>query len=142
MANTIKDVRFFSGGRALFTVSNGKGEHYTFKIRQPRAEKDQPAKPFFVMLLTGPQNTSDYTYLGIYNSSNHNVFLTAKSKMKEDSTPVKVLRWAIRQIANGASLPAGYDIQHEGRCCHCGKVLTVPESIEKGIGPECEKYWN
>ena len=24
-----------------------------------------------------------------------------------------------------------------GRCCCCGKLLTVPESVERGVGPVC-----
>jgi hypothetical protein len=36
-------------------------------------------------------------------------------------------------------LPGGYKIHHEGRCGKCGRLLTVPESVETGIGPECAK---
>jgi hypothetical protein len=34
-------------------------------------------------------------------------------------------------------LPKGLKVHHEGRCCRCGRKLTVPESIETGLGPEC-----
>jgi hypothetical protein len=27
-----------------------------------------------------------------------------------------------------------------GVCCKCGLPLTVPESIQNGIGPQCMKY--
>lgn len=134
MVNTIKDVRFFKGGRALFTVANDKGNHYTFKIR--KAKEDQ-FKHFFVSLLTGPQNTNDYTYMGIYNPNAHKVFLTAKSKYNAESVPFKVINWAINMVANGKTLPVGYSIQHEGRCAKCGKLLTDPVSIETGFGPIC-----
>ena len=131
--NKISNVKFFRGGKALFTVANDKGNHYTFKIRQPKGDN----KPFFVSLLTGPDNGSDYTYLGIYNPNTNKVFLTAKSQYNEDSTPVKVINWAIQMVANGKTLPVGYSIQHEGRCAKCGKVLTDPISIETGFGPIC-----
>jgi hypothetical protein len=29
------------------------------------------------------------------------------------------------------------EVWHEGRCGRCGRALTVPESVERGIGPEC-----
>jgi len=132
MNNTINDVRFFSGGRSVFTVSNPKGEHYTFRIGRSRDDQ-----PLFVGLLTGPNNENDYTYMGIYDPQNHSVRLTAKSKYKEDSVPTKVIRWGIRQVVESKPLPAGYSIQHEGRCCRCGRTLTDPTSIELGIGPEC-----
>jgi hypothetical protein len=136
MENAIKSKDFFIGGKAIFTVKNASGQHYTFKIRKPR-----PETPFFVSLLTGPDNTSSYTYLGLYNPDTLTIRLTSKSKYAEDSTPVKVIRWAINKVAlaNGEVpvLPEGYAIQHEGRCCRCGRRLTHPESIETGIGPEC-----
>lgn len=133
MNNRIKSPDFFEGGKAIFTVSNPDGEHYTFKI----SHKEKT--PFFVSVLTGPDNLSDYTYLGIYHPGNKAVILTKKSKYKEGTTPVKVIRWAIEKVVAGEAPPEGYSIQHEGRCCRCGRVLTTPESIEAGIGPECIK---
>lgn len=134
--NTINDKRFFTGGRATFTVANNKGDHYTFKIGHR-----EETQPFFVSLLTGPDNESSYTYLGIYNPETHGVRLTQKSKYTEDSTPVKVVRWALRQVVEGKTLPEGYTIQHAGKCCCCGRKLTDPESITLGIGPDCRaKY--
>ena len=138
MRNQITDYKFFHGGNAIFTVSNTKGDHYTFKIRK----KDEKG-PFFAYLLTGPDNLQDYTYMGIFIPQHQEVRLTAKSKHREDSVPVKVVRWAIKQVYKKAILPPGYAIQHEGKCCRCGRMLTDNESIERGVGPECaKKGWN
>jgi len=53
-------IEFAMGGNARFTlVSKKTGERKTYRVRQPDA-----TKPYFVQLLTGPDNTSDYTYLG------------------------------------------------------------------------------
>lgn len=131
---SVRDVRFFEGGRAIFTVANPVGEHYTYKIDHPSKDK-----PYFVSLLTGPDNVEGYTYLGLYNPDRRQIVLTAKSRHGEDSKPVRVLRWAIRKVASGERLPEGYAICHEGRCCVCGRMLTTPTSIDRGIGPECER---
>lgn len=125
--------QFFAGGNATFTVQNNKGQHYTFKIRQPKGDN----KPHFVSLLTGPDNEHSYTYLGILNLETAEVRLTAKSKMNNESVPVKVVRWALSKVWNNQTLPEGYDIRHEGRCGCCGRTLTTPESLDRGIGPEC-----
>ena len=138
MNNTINDPKFFKGGNAIFTVSNPKEEHYTFKIKQPKGDD----KPFFVSLLTGPMNDYDYSYMGIYNPNQMNVYLTKKSRYNDESTPVKVIRWAIKMITNNKEIPEGYAIQHEGKCCCCGRTLTTPVSIQLGIGPECAKRLN
>lgn len=126
---------FILAGKAIFTVSNPSGERYTFRVR--RVENDDRPAVYFVSLLTGPMNTSDYTYLGLLNPATGEVRLTAKSRMTDDSTPVKVIRWALRRIWAGASFPQGYHAHHAGRCGRCGRLLTVPESILSGLGPEC-----
>ena len=132
MRNEITDKRFFEAGRAVFTVDNGKGTHYTYKI----SHRDEN-QPLFVSLLTGPDNTSSYTYMGIYDPNTHQVRLTQKSKYTEETQPVKVVRWAIKQVVENKPLPEGYQIHHEGRCCKCGRTLTTRESCDRGVGPEC-----
>jgi hypothetical protein len=29
------------------------------------------------------------------------------------------------------------EVMHVGKCCKCRRLLTTPESIQRGIGPEC-----
>jgi len=130
------DKTFVTAGRAIFTVSNPAGQHYTFRIRGKESEQ-QVAPVFFAELLTGPNNTDDYTYLGILDHRSGDVRLTKKSAYTADTLPVRVLTWAMRLTFDGKPEPAGYRLQHEGRCGRCGRVLTVPSSIESGIGPEC-----
>ena len=130
--NPINSPDFFKGGNALFTISNPAGEHYTYKIRKP--DRDSP---FFVSLLTGPDNENSYTYIGIFEPGAFDLRLTKMSKVKFDTKSVKVLRWALTVFRNGNRPPTGYAIQHEGRCCRCGRTLTTPESIERGMGPDC-----
>lgn len=129
------DKNFFTGGNATFTVENNKGEHYTFKIRRP---KNGPVY-YFVSLLRGPNNESDYSYLGVLNPLNGEVRLTPKSRMTDYSKPVLVVRWALKHVFGDGLIPTDYNIHHEGKCGCCGRMLTVPESIRNGIGPECIK---
>jgi hypothetical protein len=68
--------------------------------------------------------------------------LTAKSKYDDDSQPVKIIRRVLARIWQddlAAVEATGWKVHHEGRCGRCGRTLTVPESIESGIGPECAK---
>jgi hypothetical protein len=140
MTNTISlPVSFFTGGKATFTVDNGQGEHYTFKIRQPKRQDERftGTVPHFVSLLTGPDNTSSYTYLGVMCPTTGSVRLTKKSKYTSDTKPVKVVSWAMKHVYGDRQLPEGYQIRHEGKCGCCGRALTHPESLSRGIGPEC-----
>ena len=135
MRNKINNPQFFTGGKATFTVFNDKNEHYTFRISQKNET------PFFVSMLTGPDNWANYSYVGLYNPTQLALRLTAKSKMNAESKPVKVFNWAVKMVAERKELPEGYGIVHEGKCCRCGRKLTTPESVENGIGPECIKHF-
>jgi hypothetical protein len=149
--NDITNPKFFTAGHAKFTISSPKGEHYTFRI----GHKEE-TQPLFISLMTGPDNENSFTYVGILSApenrptcratsilpvlskdSQHEIWFTAKSKMNAESTPIKVLRWALAQIIKGNPLPSGYAVQHAGKCCCCGRTLTTPESISSGIGPIC-----
>ena len=140
------DMSFVRAGRAIFTVSNDKGDHYTFRVKA-KDFADGTGTKHFVSLLTGPENTSNYTYMGMLSSpaldnisgKPPHVFPTAKSKFALASKPVQVFNFAMRVISGAQALPAGYDVKHAGRCGRCGRLLTVPESIDRGIGPECSQ---
>jgi hypothetical protein len=34
-------------------------------------------------------------------------------------------------------LPPGWAINLAGNCARCGRLLTTPDSVERGIGPDC-----
>lgn len=129
---------FVLAGKAIFTVSNPKGERYTFRVNHKEANGNYP-ETWFVSLLTGPCNETSYSYLGKLIPNNCEVRLTNASKFNDDSVPVKVVRWVVKKIWNNEQLPEGYKLHHEGKCGRCGRLLTVPQSIESGFGPECVK---
>jgi hypothetical protein len=139
------DIDFIKAGRAIFTIANDQGKWYTYRVDHKEARTEEFAgkgartypEAWFVKLLTGPSNDSDYTYVGILNCER--VRLTQRSPYTEDSIPVRVFDFALRVILGKQALPPGYSIHHEGRCGRCGRRLTVPSSIESGIGPECAR---
>ncbi len=138
--HAITDPAFFAGGNAHFTVENPAGERYTFRVRMAR-----DGKIYFLSLLTGSDNNTDYTYLAVYQPQDGQVRKTRKSPSK--SQPIEIAQWAFDVVWGRLPLKPGYSILHEGRCCRCGRRLTVPESIRTGIGPECAEkmpggaYW-
>lgn len=129
---------FIIAGDAIFTVQNNKGEHYTFRVEKKKAEKNYP-DAWFVRVMTGTENTAHYSYLGLLDSEFGKIRLTRASRFAEDDVRTKVARWAIGKIWSREALPEGYEIRHNGHCGRCGRVLTNPESLDTGIGPECAK---
>lgn len=135
-----KQKDFVLAGNATFTVKNTEtGGRFTFKVKKHEVKTDQDGKRIlhFVKVLTGSDNTNDYTYIGtIYDQERFT--LTLNSKVREDAVSYKAFDY-IWKCLRGPGLPPKVKFYHEGRCCRCGRALTVPESIEKGIGPECER---
>lgn len=129
---------FICAGRAVFTVANPSGERYTYRVARKEAT-ERYSETFFVSLLTGPDNANDYTYLGILEPETGDVRLTPAGRFNAATLPCRVIRWALARVWSGQPLPDGYAIHHEGKCGRCGRALTVPSSIDSGIGPECQR---
>ena len=131
-------------GNATFTiVSRKSGVRFTYKITRAGMGKPAvagtPEDPrYFVKVLTGADNESDYQYLGCifsdkpgqpyYRGTKSTIGLGAPSNLAFDWF------WSHR---NDATLGDKIEVHHEGRCGRCGRKLTVPESITSGYGPEC-----
>ena len=131
----VKD--FALAGRAHLTlVSEKSGDRLTFRIKQRKPGEG----PHFVGVLTGTDNTSSYSYLGtIYQDGGYKH--GRKSKIGEDSISAKAFKWFHSTVLSRGVMPPQLTVMHEGKCGRCGRMLTVPESIERGIGPECAKHF-
>lgn len=51
----------------------------------------------------------------------------------------RMFSWVWSKAHTGAEFGPSIEIWHEGTCCRCGKRLTVPASIELGMGADCAK---
>ena len=180
---TVQDAgRFALAGDAILTmvrpqrwIGEELDDEKRFTYRIQRAEVKDPEnvdhnRPWFVKVLTGPNNLRDYSYLGTIFPDRQGNGVTyrhgKKSRMSEDAPASKGIAWFIRHISSlielrreldGADMFALPFLQekvsrvegtlnkllyyHEGRCGKCARTLTVPESIINGIGPVCaEKH--
>lgn len=126
-------LAFVLAGNAILTIESGHtGQRYTYRVRQPKTPG-----PHFVQLLTGPDNTSSYTFLGtIFEGREWRH--SRKSPVSEKATSAVAWAWLWGLLVRGHELPEALGVWHEGRCGRCGRVLTTPESLERGVGPECQ----
>jgi len=144
---------FVMAGKSIFTLEiphewaaeHDCNAHYTFKVVLKEGNDGSNGKPksddiYFVNLLSGPDNGSDYSYMGVLNKGTGNVVLTRASKITKECMSYRLLNRLLANLWAGTEqkiLDAGFDVHHEGRCGRCGRKLTVPESIKTGLGPEC-----
>ena len=125
---------YMMAGNATLTLSSVKtGARFTYRVRAP---KENNSNIRFLSLLTGSDNERSYSYLGLIK--NGEVVLTAKSKFGADAKPLQAFRYFYAHAREGRIAPH-LEARHEGSCGKCGRKLTVPESIDRGIGPECAK---
>lgn len=125
---------FIFAGNSLFTVLNtSTGNRFTYKVKKSKNSQDDKVDVHFVRVLTNPEN---YEFIGTTFDKKYSH--SKKTRISDEAQSVRVFKWLINQLTLG-TLPEIVEIWHEGRCGKCGRVLTVPNSIEFGIGPECAK---
>lgn len=119
---------FVYAGRSFFTIVSTRTKvRYTYRFRQ---SKSGPV--YFVDLLRGPNNTSDYSFCGVVRD---NKFYRGKSsRITQSAGGMIAIRWFVEHMESDL-----VEVYHIGRCGRCGKALTVPESIKSGFGPTCRK---
>jgi hypothetical protein len=127
MITNLSDVKtLMLAGKATLTVkSKQTGTRFTYRFNRPPGE--DPSRCVWVRVLTGPD---DYKYLGVLwpDSMKYHPKGTAPSSL--------AIAWLIRNLDNPQLLSLA-EVWHEGKCCRCGRKLTTPESIARGLGPEC-----
>jgi len=121
---------YILGGNATITVvSKESGTRFTYRIRAKEVDNDRTLH--FVSVLRGPENTSDYTFLGtVFPDGNYRH--GSRSKVAADAPSAKAFAWLWTHLDSDK-----IEIWHSGACSRCGRKLTTPESIERGLGPVC-----
>lgn len=134
---------YILAGNAIFTLRSAKTQtRYTYKVRK-RDDRDGRGAIWFVSVMFGPDNEGDFSYMGIITERPANLIerfayrRTAKSAIVESDPRQVGWAWFFRHLVERNAIPAQLECWHEGRCGKCGRKLTVPESVEKGLGPEC-----
>jgi hypothetical protein len=150
--------QYIEAGAATLTIVSARTQtRYTFKFKRPDAKPGEPlhARPVWVSLLSGPDNESNYSFLGtcfpdvpkgdpVPVGTPFRYRHSHKSKVTGDAPSVRALTWFLTVLYAAGTVPttllAQAECWHEGRCGRCGRALTVPASIASGFGPECIQH--
>ena len=127
---------FVFAGNAIITLeSENTKNHFTYKIKQSKTDENL----FLINLLHGPDNEADYSYIGCYYLDRA-IFVPRKNwkSMALCYWPpsMRAIDFFFKRLDD---IPPKLRVYHEGRCGRCGRRLTTPESIKRGLGPECCK---
>lgn len=157
--NVVREI----GGVEVQVAEEIPAARYTFKLQ--RAKGDASDRPWFAKVLTGSDNETSYTFAGsIFPSEDGPQYRHSfkKSPIGQDAPSIRCLTWLLDNLNALAGLEirnadadmftkseiadevaavldtlGKVEVWHEGKCCKCGRKLTVPASIASGIGPEC-----
>lgn len=132
LMTSAQDVLTFAtaGNARLTIVSKATGARFTYRLRS-----SEDGKITFVDLLTGSDNENAFTYIGVIKQREY--VRTAKVKISADAPSIKAFTFFWRHLIERNHIHDGIEVWHEGRCGRCARPLTVPESIARGVGPDC-----
>lgn len=125
---------YILGGNATVTlVSKRTGDRFTYRVRRAKIREGQTEAdvPYFVNVLTGPNNQQDYDYLGTIfpnGAYQHG----KRSKIGPEAPSAVAWAWTWNNLDTDR-----VEVWHEGICSRCGRPLTDPASIARGLGPIC-----
>lgn len=126
---------YIMGGNSTFTlVCNNT--RYTYKILE-RFLADG-SSIYAVFILSGPDNVNNYRQFArikVIDGMPKLELLGRTTNIIEYFEYIKMLYYGL--LFQDYSKISDWQVWHTGRCSRCGRLLTVPESIENGIGPEC-----
>ena len=126
--NNLEALNFILAGNSTVTFLNPEtGNRFTYKVK-----KAKDSDLYFVSVLTSPDV---YTYIGYITKEFR---YGKKSKITNSAQSVKVFNYIFKKLKS-ENLSDNIEIWHNGKCGKCGRKLTVPSSIDTGIGPECFK---
>ena len=138
-------LKYILAGNCTFTAKSLKsGDRFTYKVIVPKDTKPEEAKLWFVSVLTGSDNESDFSFLGTVrmdDDGNISYRPSPKSKIGLNAPSNIAWKFVFNVIGSHQHHPL-LEIWHEGTCVRCGRKLTDPISIVSAIGPECRRIFS
>lgn len=122
--------RLFPGRYTI--VLNDKGDYRTLRIKDCPAKFNKPDGTQIAEYLRGPDNGSDYTGFAFVLP---NGMYSLWGSYKGDGLTPNALR-VLLDDADPIRFGEAYALK-SGTCFHCGRDLTVPDSVKRGLGPIC-----
>lgn len=127
----VKEQKAISNG--TYTIVLNADEYVTLRIKECTFG-DFPKGTRVIQYLWGSDNESSFKGFA---------FLTPDNKVKvwnSFKNAAKLIKAA--NILADSNDPGFYGLEYalrSGRCWRCGRTLTVPTSIHRGLGPDCAK---
>ena len=115
-----------------YTIKGPRG-HRTFRISTVKDRgsdfSHRNAGKRILAVMVGTDNEAGYKKIGWFDGG-------VKIWANQKGTVYETLGKVFEAVVVGKGIP-GYEYMCSRRCRVCDRLLTSPESIERGVGPEC-----
>lgn len=140
-------------GHALFTVvSKRTGDHVTAKVRRTR-HAGSTAWSYYVYGRGGPQDPDadvgdhpesvggPWFYIGqLFAAKDYVRVVATQATRARGAGALAAVNWFLERVHHGWDGTDGdvrATLRKSVKCARCKQLLTTPESIARGLGPEC-----
>ena len=124
-----------------FTVISKKtNERFTYRVKAWTDNNYKQKKSYTVAVLTGSDNNTSYETIGYIHKEDNlpmRFFHAKRKRISTEAPSYKAFAWMFVNMRHEQKLSANVIIYNSGKCAKCGRTLTDPLSIERGLGPEC-----
>lgn len=117
-----------------YTVEFKGGSHVTLRVKKHWEEDKAKAGEKVVQYLSGQDNESSYTGFAFLRNGRLQVWRKFEGKLERQREA-----WLV--VAGDPAAAGEAYALHSNNCFRCGRKLTVPASIHRGLGPECASKW-
>jgi hypothetical protein len=134
---TTREGRMLSAGTLTATITSRRsGRHVTLRFR---AKRNDAGKGKWVSV---PFEEATHVFISSFDGEKLATYYTRDGMLRFEANVSEAVRWSVQSVLRRcADAFPGFEFQAElavadlcGRCAH---PLTDPESLERGLGPEC-----
>ena len=124
-------------GTTMTIVNDATENRVAVRFRRPKGFN----KTILVDVMTGSDNETSFKFVGSVPLMGDLTY-TQSQWVKAPQAKADIARVALNRafaaVKKGDLLT--YRVLHEAVCARCGRKLTVPESIDSFMGPECRGH--
>lgn len=119
--------------KGFFTVQGANEKHRTFRFKTSKTGRT------LIGLMTGSNNIKDYTWFGFVDGDKIRFWKIPRYHQMASTLPISqeaIYEYFNAILGNIEESGKRYATYYKN-CSRCGAVLTTPESLAAGRGPEC-----
>lgn len=135
MKNPQRLLPYLTAGKCTFTLYSRKlDKRYTYHVVQDAKVKNR----YIVSLFFGNDNADyahSYRFLGLFYSDTMRLKNNSIGTAKQDAS--RMLDYFLDVVSERREWPDTCEFYPSTHCARCGRKLTTPESVTRGIGPDC-----